>query len=263
MDAEKLYETLGLDISDVKKYKRMELHFQNYVLGNVVQMYKIHQRLSQGELRQDELYESYMKERAEGQLRIYKDFGEGYSEKNACSVYADPKQVCIDIKLEEGVSRIRIDVAHRPGILCFQNAIDGNGHSLRIEETNGVSWGDKTVLFTNEKPHIHFSISGESTVKIVYAYYCVGEDSVKSLIELIEKYHWLYEEKCRMNANQIEMAEKIEGLNARLSETMRQMIEAQGRAEHFAGAYSEISNSTIWRITYPIRKILDKLKGHR
>ena len=118
-------------------------------------------------------------------------------------------------------------------------------------------------FYDHDYPNIEINGKGISFIRVEYTYEFLEKSFVKSMIELVEKYGWLYREKCEMNDHQLAMADEIAQLNKNLEQMRVQAEQMRVQAEQFSNAYQSISNSTIWRVSRPIRKILDKLKGHR
>lgn len=263
LNADVLYEAAGLHVGEIEQYTRMERHFQNYVLGKVVQMYEIHDRLHQGEIRQSDLYTAYMTEKAERKIKVYEDFGEGYSEDTAYYLPDTSNAGCIQLPVKENVSKIRVDIARHSGILRIREITDQDGRELEIANSNGICWEKYLFFYDHDYPNIEIDGKGLRFIQMEYAYDFVEKSLVKSEIELIEKYGWLYREKCEMNEHQLAMADEITQLNKNLEQMRVQAEQMRVQAEQFSNAYQSISNSTIWRVSRPIRKILDKLKGHR
>ena len=154
IDAEKLYSAIGITDSDIEKYREMELHFQHYVLGNVPQMYKLHEILSPGEVRQSQLYEEHIERQKEGFIRIYEDYGNGYSEEHAYSKKVDLNETVIAVDIPEGLKSLRIDIAHYPGMAVLNGIFDQNGNSKSIKETNGIIFEKDYILFNHGMPSI-------------------------------------------------------------------------------------------------------------
>ena len=122
-----------------------------------------------------------------GNIRIYEDYGKGFSEENAYNITGCKqlgKDVTFTISLPEGLKRLRIDPGDVPAFVMVKNATsDGENitdfvvkKGLQKKDTNGKKLGADAFLFAGEDPHFSFRTDSIATK--------AGEDTKKLTITL-------------------------------------------------------------------------------
>ena len=111
-----------------------------------------------------------------GQIRIYEDYGKGFSEENSYQVpyYKQlGKDVTFTVSLPEGLKRLRIDPGDVPVFVVVKKAVlDGEDitdfvarKGIQKKDTNGKKLGNDAFLFAGEDPHFTFRADSIATKK--------------------------------------------------------------------------------------------------
>ena len=111
-----------------------------------------------------------------GQIKIYEDYGKGFSEENSYQVpYIKQlgKDVTFTVSLPEGLKRLRIDPGDVPVFVVVKKALlDGEDFTdyvarkgIQKKDTNGKKLGNDAFLFAGEDPHFTFRVDTVTTKK--------------------------------------------------------------------------------------------------
>lgn len=232
-------EFIKISDRDRKTFEEMEKNFQSYVKGNRHPM--------------RELYEGIGKEASDIQsiicqmsknIRLYRDYGDGYSEDNA-SVYtkiskADDKYV-FSFKIEEGVERYRIDPFEYGCIIKIEKLIANKRLSIPYK-TNGIHVDENVYIYADD-PWIEFEVKG-TVIKEIYMEYSLEAN-------VPECYESAAEKIARLEDNE----KAVINFSAANEELRRQLNAANERIENLSRENELMATSKSWKMTKPIRII--------
>lgn len=217
--------------------------------------------------------ECYIKEREDDK----------FSEEKSVKKQIIPSEISINIDLSNfnEIDMLRIDPINTNCIVNIKQIftiIDDSRVQLLIEETNGEKIEENLFLFSTNDPQIYISTK-ELNINNIY----LNAEFIDYNISNIEKFdsllHQITENKeniIKEKENIIEckeflIQEKLEDVKNLNYELEQYKLRYNGivceknklnqELINVVNMYNEISNSTCWKLTKPIRKILDTVKN--
>ena len=206
---------------------------------------------------------------------LYYDLGKGYTEESKSVFDLKDYKITIDVPVDAGVQKVRFDPVEGKG--CFVEDIQAiaDDGAVEIQNANGFHL-DNFDIFINTDPQFQIVLQGRTTGRIkIKANVYPFEDM--AYFSLLSKFQELLKHREEIN----QYAEKIEKYSSDLLEKTDENMELQKSLEHYKehyqvainqrtdltnqlaalqGAYQSISNSTCWKVTKPIRVLLDAVK---
>lgn len=105
----------------------------------------------------DEVVRQNKELKKEREIKVYYDYGQGFSEKNTASFfYASPQNIVVDIPITETVSAIRIDPMEAAGVVQMNkiSAVAGEKEYKPDYRVNGNELGNHCYIYATEDPWI-------------------------------------------------------------------------------------------------------------
>lgn len=279
-----LYDIIGISNIEVEIFQKMEWHFQyEYCYKNTKNLYEM-QKIMQGEIIHDEIFETVKVEEASSIVQIYFDKGQGYSERDSFYILSkinDAKDRCVNFEVNSDVQNVRIDPSQTCCVVkikCLCALLtSGEKYDLSIQ-TNGQKISNNTVIFLTDDPQIYITNFREGTKSIEIAYCIFGfsflpeiENGIYSFLQEIG--NDLDEQKRNIEEKNVQIIEKIAQLEERDRiirdkekeiEDKNERIQAQeNQIQNWSLRWEEIVSSNSWRITKPLRTLNEKLKSNR
>lgn len=207
--------------------------------------------------------------------KIYFNYGHGENEEDSLIIAKDPGfNFKRRIIIPKGCKSVRFDPVE--GFVCLVHNLQVCSDSgiLKVGRHNGIQL-DNLFLFPTIDPQIYIENFAESThwIDIEGGMLCFEDSSwLFSLCQSINNSLDQLETekaKCYTAEAQLAAAKKVEsqltGKNQKLSDEIKEyeklVASERAEAKRIAEAYEIVSNSTIWRMTKPVRKILDFQKA--
>lgn len=214
--------------------------------------------------------------------KVFPDYGNGYSEytKKICTDF-DFRNGRLDTRVafEKAPERIRFDPADLLYCAVSDIKVMANGKELSISWHNGSDLNgvmlfdtiDSNIYYENPERSREFTISanifGFSDEMLLKALKDAQGINAEHMC-LQRQYGELQElslqnqEQLRQTQEQLRQTqEKLDTVEYQLNEEKKSLIEARTSAEQWREAYTIISNSGFWKITYPLRKLFDIVKS--
>ncbi len=178
-----LFSLMGIAKEEIGAYEEMEIHFQDYILGNMTPLWKMHEDLVRPAYHMD----MFLASKSQGSSRffgeVFYDFGEGIVPESCRTIEKALDGngfATLKVEAPEGVRCIRIDPGDHPCILVLKDArgvmesggtMDGSGRKRKKTyplkyHTNGDVSGNGAFLFAGGDPQIYFDDIREETAFI-------------------------------------------------------------------------------------------------
>lgn len=188
-----LFSLMDIGEGEIFAYEEMEAHFQDYILGNMTPLWKMHEDMVRPAYNMD----MFLASKSQGSSRffgeVFYDFGEGILPE---SRYTLEKAldgngfVTLKVEAPKGVKCIRIDPGDHPCILVLKDArgiMEGIGQKRKKTyplkyHTNGDINGNGAFLFAGLDPQIYFDEIREGTA-FIEATLSVLEDTRGTLLK--------------------------------------------------------------------------------
>lgn len=255
-----LYKLLGITEQEIIQYDIMEKNFQTYVLGDLVPLRSLYGTTTEMNVDVQQVIENEKKKVSKSMVQVFYDYGEGFNEKYSDSLIPtldESGKMTIEIPICSNIRQIRVDPTNDKGIVNIYNIKGYNNEYFPIEyTTNGIRLNDKAILFETNDPQIIMDMkSGATMVKLVMK--VISKEPTTELCEFIQD-----------NVNEIKKKEKliqdlnslVENYKLHYNTAVAQRTDLTNRLLHVENAYNTISSSTCWKITKPIRIVLDYIK---
>ncbi len=161
-----LFHYFGFTKKELVMYGNMENDFQCYVRGSKVPLWQINANLNHWKLPFEDYirYENRLKEKC--QLKVYYDYGNGYSEKNSMIIVDKifNEKASVKLPIPEKCVSIRIDVAKYPCLLAIDHIIKVTDRyelkEIKVSEiaTNGNVLNNDILVFHTDEPHMYIEL---------------------------------------------------------------------------------------------------------
>ena len=171
-----LFFLMGIAKEEIGAYEEMEIHFQKYILGDIMPLWKMHEDLVRPAYRIDMLALS----KGQGNDRffgeVFYDFGEGVRPESCRVMEKDldgSGYAVLKVDVPKGTKCIRLDPGDNPCILLIKDArgvIDSGQKRKKTYplkyHTNGNISANGIFLFSEPDPQIYFDDIREETAFI-------------------------------------------------------------------------------------------------
>lgn len=256
-----LYKLLGITEEEITQYDIMEKNFQAYILGGLIPLRNLYGTTTEMNVNIQQVIENEKLKAAKNIIQVFYDYGEGFSEtqSNSFTPLADENgKISFEVPITSKVRQVRVDPANDGSIV---NVYDVKGYMHEYYSidytTNGIRLNDKTILFETDDPQIIIRNIKSGTTSIKIDIQVISKDTTIELCKFMED-----------EINEIKEKEKqiqdlnstIENYKAHYNAAIAQRNDLTNRLLQVQNSYNSISNSTCWKITKPIRIILDCIK---
>lgn len=258
-----LYKLIGITEEEIVQYENMEKNFQAYILGGLIPLRNLYGTTTQKNVNVQQILEHERIKTLKNTIQVFYDYGQGFSEKQSegfnLPLNSDGT-MSLEIPITSNVKQIRVDPANDRSIVNIKSIIGYSKECYSIDYVdNGIRINDKINLFETDDPQIIINDIKEGTTKIELKL----ETRIISKEIIIELCDFLQDK-----VNQIiEKENYIQDLNNELdnyklhyNSAIVQRNDLSNRLSQIETDYNNILNSTIWKITKPIRVVLDYTK---
>lgn len=186
-----LYELFGLTEEEITQYTRMEQHFQQYILGDIIPLRNLYHAISGECLDVQKLADKEIAMRGD-RIQIFIDQGNGYSEAESYFIKGSQKKdgngITFEFPIQQGTKAIRLDPMSKSGIVKMKSILAyGDGCYELPYSSNGFQVFGDTHIFITDDPQFIFtelpsnatSIRGEMYVDVI------EEDILKEIASLL------------------------------------------------------------------------------
>jgi hypothetical protein len=281
-----LYKLLGITDNEIIQYNNMEINFQRYVVGDLIQLHKLYGQTTEMNLNIQQIIECERANLFKNTVQVFYDYGQGFSEENSYKFYPllnGAGKVESEILITPNVSKIRIDPTNSNSIVNIDSIVGYTTKYYSIDYyTNGIKLSDKSTLFTNDDPQIILvnikpettkielkfevqTISKEITIRLC-EFIEEKEKYIKDIIEEKEKYIKEVNDVIQEKENHIkevndviqEKENHIKEANDVIQEKEKQIREVNHIIQEKEKYIKEIETSRSWIYLQKLKKIIGK-----
>ncbi len=235
---------LTLSENDRKTFLKMEENFQNYVKGNHVPLRDLYQSIGKNTINV-----AAVAGRLSKQVKIYKDFGKGYSEDEVMFVpviKGDDGNYHLKFDVENGVKKYRIDPCEEGCTLKINELLVNE--RLQTKFNTGGFMMDDDIYVYSEDPWIEIDVEG-TIIKTIYMNYRYDSEVSEFYDDVVERLKKIGEYEEHLNAR----AAIIKDLEGQLKAANEQIQNLNREKELMVTSKS-------WKMTKPVRKIKNGTK---
>lgn len=240
----KIDNVVSISDADKKTFLKMEENFQNYVKGKHVPLRALYETIGKNTINAVAISQSLSR-----QAKVYKDFGNGYSEEEAVlipAVVEDDGNFSLKFNVEDGVKKYRIDPCEEGCALKINELLVNN--RLQPKFSTGGFMIDDDIYVYKEDPWIEINVEGTIIETIYMNYRC--DSAVKEFYEdVVEELKKVGEYEKHLNAR----ADIIKDLEEKLKDANEQIQNLNREKELMVTSKS-------WKMTKPVRKIKNGTK---
>ena len=155
------YNKAGITEKELEAYAEMEHNFQNYIKGRHVPLLDLYEDVSPGKVEILPYYEQLRVAAAKRRLQVFYSRGGEFNEKETAIYPMFKKGLSLEIRIPQGVTRLRLDPGEAVcGLALHRLAF---GEKAAIFHTNGFDLGDGRYYFGAGDPQfIIEDIQGEN-----------------------------------------------------------------------------------------------------
>lgn len=294
-----IYQLLEIDDDDILQFKEMEHRFQLYILNNTVPLANLYPSIAGLKIDLKEVISDVRLKAEKGRMQIYVDYGKGFNEKDSYFIYPkDLTDHKVKINITPDIKAIRIDPSNKKGILIINEIYGISDDVYKIEyQVNGKQIDENVFLFTTDDPFIILGTLESQTRKIVadIIYQELDDDvlykllnscseiakelnyknkiieqedkSIEELYKIIRQKDELIAEKESDLLNKSESNQRFDVLmehyNAAINDREilnQEVADLNNRLYLALQDYTNVVYSMSWKITKPIRVMLDFIK---
>lgn len=257
------YKLFGISEKEQEAYMQMEQNFQEYIISEITPIRYMYQSISKGTVNLNEILEIREKQEEEKEIKLYFDYGDGFSEKDSEWFYLgerDADRGRITINMKSGLEGLRIDPAERPCLVKI-NKIEGKADYFYEMEfvTNARRLGENLYIFVDEDPWLRITNLRNGTTRVsidiekelISPVFAAGLrlDTDKIIMEKEENRLQIKE----LNQIKDEQEQKIILEEQRINNQEKMLADLNHRLYMAESSFHEIQGSFCWKITKPIR----------
>ena len=164
-----LYDTFGITEQEQKCFEDMEIHFQQYILGDYTPAWKLYDEISEGVIPLAPLIEEESRRRRMQTVEVYFDDGSGFRAENSRQYRAaSGGSAQFSIEIPFGTKALRIDPCSERCVVRVIR-LEQAGKALTCQ-TNGMRLENGDYVFDTEDPQIIIPqlSSGTAEVKTIF-----------------------------------------------------------------------------------------------
>lgn len=189
---------LGISAGEEERFLEMEHRLQTYLLGGTKTMAALQQEYAGKVIDMKEL----LKRAHQSEMKIYQDFGQGFSEENAYVLEAEEdfygrRRVCLN--LPPNVSALRLDPCEEPCMVTVNRILGECSGTYELSIGHNGKAYEKSILYTTNDPQLILTgiVPGTSQIHLDLTVEYLKEETGYLWMKLLSK-----AEKCdRMEAS--------------------------------------------------------------
>lgn len=290
-----LYKIVGISDEEIEEYKKMEINFQKYVLGDWKQLDSLYGKTTLKNIDIKEVIDKENLQNYRESIQVFYDYGNGFSEDNSYKInnfIKNDKTIEFEVLISESVKSVRIDPSSWYSLLRIDKIFGMSEILYPINyTTNGIAFAKDMVLFGSNDPQIIISDISPNTYKLEVAFEIeilsqkefitinnyinenmrklgLLKDELESQLQLKEQLENQLKIKVEKQLQiQTKMQLKNDALNSQLEKVNKQYNDMQIRLNdadeqiiQLQNSYNIIINSACWKVTKPIRILFDLIK---
>lgn len=204
---------------------------------------------------------------------LYFDNGEGFSEQNARMFpFIADKKIGIDLYLPKGVKRVRFDPVEGVSSIISNLTIQNADRDITKKADNNGVYVFRNYVFETTDPQIVFEVKEQKRLQISADVHFIQNEWDRQHFDLLKErkmLNRLYEENGEVRARSYdELEREVQRLKAACELLEMEKEQLQDECDRLRekdlrlqNAYESISSSDMWRMTGPVRKVLDYIKN--
>lgn len=286
------YHIFGITEREQKVYRELEVNFQKFVIRGMTPISNLYHCISKGAVKLDEMLEFRKRLEEETRVKVYFDYGNGFSEQDTQWFYPGNergKEGRIIVGVKPGIKGLRIDPAEDACLVQVNKMVGKADYTYELEfTTNARQIGKSLYLFTEEDPWFCISNLREGTIQISLDFikeplnidFAEGLklDADKGSMELerhrlkIEELikaadeHKKYVDSAQQRITIAEQnaameSQRANGQEQRAVELEKVIADLNHRLYLAESSFHEIQGSFCWKITKPVRLIGMGIRG--
>lgn len=264
-----IYEQFGIGEKECKIFAKMEDHFQRYVEGTHIPMWRIYEKIH-GNV--ENVCALHDREVRKNTSQVFYDYGAGFSEENSMLISPIIKSgddYKVEIAIPKQCVRIRFDPANVPCLLNLKSINNKEAEEIDDFITNGYTLDGNKFVYFHGDPQVVINFKQVNAIEIVYSLFFFNDDRaeivqpVEQMIQGLSDNNKVLQQQIRYNEERIGKLEI--SLNSKNKELRMKNIELEGLSNEnlknkreLDGLRTEnykIVNSRCWRLTAPLRKL--------
>ncbi|MCI8465133.1 MAG: glycosyltransferase [Lachnospiraceae bacterium] len=228
----------GITREQCECYRQMEDHFQKYIEGSHIPMWRLYQGIHGEVVDMRTVQERLI---ARHRAQVFFDKGEGFSEKDSRELLIEREEdgyYRLQLEVSPETLRVRLDPMSGACIVTVKRMTDETGNRLTYR-ANGYQMEENVHIFFHKDPQIIIEKTDSSAVMdIVYALQTLEGEEETALSQVKQLFSGLLREK---------------------NESMLQMKEKEREVEEGRQLLKEMEQTLSWKITKPLRLTKGKL----
>lgn len=258
-----LYGRFGIEQKEIEQYEKMEQCFQKYIIRDFTPLRLLYDRISPGCVSVTEAVSAYTNKMGRGNLQVFWDLGDGFSEKNSVKLRTERDGYFdAELILPKDAEWIRLDPGEDCGILHIEAfRVDGTEVSPIVSE--GWILDTQTVIFFKDDPQLLVrKPQGRQVMMYFRAYMEKGmEECAQKLINILREGQSDKEKLQQLHEKHVQLSLEMKHLKAENSQLCRKMCEMeQLKAENnqLYHKIREMEETKIWKAYRKYRNVIEK-----
>lgn len=158
------YGLLDISEAEIEIFAQMEQNFQKFVSGGNVPLYHMREKIGNPLISVGRAIGEYQENSDRKKIHVYMNRGKGYNEQDSYyidNVYDQDGRFAISIKLDTGVTEVRIDPIRGTGLLYIENIVNQKEEPLNYYH-NGRSIGKSLIHYEGYDSQLYVMLSEDS-----------------------------------------------------------------------------------------------------
>lgn len=259
------------DISDDERdtYLKMEESFQKFIISKIVPVRDMYNAISKGSVSFQKLLNQHENISDKTKVKVYFDYGNGFSEDTAQWFYPknknDYQRIVVGVKSE--TKALRFDPAEQTCFVFIDKIIGKANCVYEIDfQTKGMRIGKNGYLFDDSDPWFSTQNLKEGTYEVCFDFkiemidICLAEDlrlefdSRQIELGVITDEKQSLSDKLQVNKNRLaDLTESLDAETKRCISIEEQYADLNHRLYMAESSFHEIQGSFCWKVTKPIR----------
>ena len=247
LEKEQLFEAVGIDAPLQASFAAMERAFQHYTEQGHISLNEIYGAIHSEPVLLGTLCETWQTKQMENRVRIYFDRGNGFTDKDSYDwqeSLPNGKTITLTVPVPQGVRQIRVDTGESPVIMHIE-AVTCNQVTAPFTVVHQKSAYEAKWFVTNDDPYLTIESNPHypSVIQIRMKVYYQIDDMLQSFFE-----------------KQEQQRQTVNALQQTVTELEMQQAFWQTEYQTALEILHHTRQSFIWRMTQPLRSLLDKIR---